>query len=923
MTDEDQQDPIAFAKSIVDGSEAYPNFPELQQLIKALKSLQQFALARKLLAKGRDLFTKQNIQLISERTLHGRNFEDKSPVYEPLWLFQQEALCTYKDEELPAAKRFEKALRILDEIGLRDTETTNAETLSLGGAVYKRMWEFDGNLDNLYQALSFYLAAWERNHSDEQSCYGGSNAAFIYDQMAFRLRALASASGKQGVQGKRRNINAERADNYAQQASDLRNKLFAEMEKRLLAEPHLKTEDYWFVVTMADINLGLAIKSTDFSRAETWYAKARQLLIGDEEWKLQTSFKQALALVRLHGYIPPQFGGDDEKWRKVAPVFEALMGGDATPALTCQRGKVGLALSGGGFRASFYHLGVMARMAEMDVLRGVDVLSTVSGGSIVGAHYYLEVQHLLETNADTGLTTKLYIDAVQRVQGKFLSGVQRNLRMRTFANFFLNFRMVTGSYSRTHRLGELYEKELYRHVADNHRPGEKRTMPQLLITPSNHSTQEKFYPKYNNWRRAAKVPVLLLNTTSLNTGHNWQFTARSMGEPPGILQDGVDTNERYRRLNYDQAPRDELQNFRLGYAVAASSCVPGLFDPIVLKNLYPGRTVRLVDGGVHDNQGVAGLLDEGCTRILCSDASGQMQDEKSPADNFIGVPLRSFSISQDRVREAQLQDLQARTDSHALEGLFFVHLKKDLETEPIDWVNCQDPTKPSVCYPCTTPYGIDRDLQRLLAGMRTDLDSFTEVEAYALMLSGYLMTEYEFKQLQAQHEWQGLPGTWGGYKIDAPRGNWIFLDLENIMRKPGDSSDARRHELAKQLKASSALFLKIWQLNKTLQMVAWVGGIALALYVAYLLLTNFTTPISPNMGQITWGAAAIAVFSLALSIGIPFYQYLRPKVAMRNFVQNIGVAFAGWLVAKIHLCVFDKMFLKQGRLERLLKLPDE
>ena len=45
---------------------------------------------------------------------------------------------------------------------------------------------------------------------------------------------------------------------------------------------------------------------------------------------------------------------------------------------------------------------VLARLAEMDVLRSVEVLSTVSGGSIVGAHYYLEVKkrrmgHLLSS----------------------------------------------------------------------------------------------------------------------------------------------------------------------------------------------------------------------------------------------------------------------------------------------------------------------------------------------------------------------------------------------------------------------------------------------------------------------------------------------------------------------------------------------
>ncbi|MGH2399421.1 MAG: hypothetical protein ACRDF6_06205, partial [bacterium] len=43
------------------------------------------------------------------------------------------------------------------------------------------------------------------------------------------------------------------------------------------------------------------------------------------------------------------------------------------------RGRIGLALSGGGFRASFYHLGVLARLADVDLLRSVDVISGVSG----------------------------------------------------------------------------------------------------------------------------------------------------------------------------------------------------------------------------------------------------------------------------------------------------------------------------------------------------------------------------------------------------------------------------------------------------------------------------------------------------------------------------------------------------------------
>ena len=61
-----------------------------------------------------------------------------------------------------------------------------------------------------------------------------------------------------------------------------------------------------------------------------------------------------------------------------------------------QEKKLGLCLSGGGFRASLFHIGVLAALAEREMLHKVEVLSTVSGGSIIGAYYYLKVKRLLE-----------------------------------------------------------------------------------------------------------------------------------------------------------------------------------------------------------------------------------------------------------------------------------------------------------------------------------------------------------------------------------------------------------------------------------------------------------------------------------------------------------------------------------------------
>lgn len=56
-----------------------------------------------------------------------------------------------------------------------------------------------------------------------------------------------------------------------------------------------------------------------------------------------------------------------------------------TIEIDSQTRRLGLALSGGGFRAAAFHLGVFRKLQEMGILWKVDLLSCVSGGSIAGA----------------------------------------------------------------------------------------------------------------------------------------------------------------------------------------------------------------------------------------------------------------------------------------------------------------------------------------------------------------------------------------------------------------------------------------------------------------------------------------------------------------------------------------------------------
>src|SRR5438876_9801707 len=49
------------------------------------------------------------------------------------------------------------------------------------------------------------------------------------------------------------------------------------------------------------------------------------------------------------------------------------------------RSRVGLCLSGGGFRATLFHLGALRRLNELGVISKLDAISSVSGGSITAA----------------------------------------------------------------------------------------------------------------------------------------------------------------------------------------------------------------------------------------------------------------------------------------------------------------------------------------------------------------------------------------------------------------------------------------------------------------------------------------------------------------------------------------------------------
>lgn len=869
-----------FARSVIAGSDCDPS--RAIASVKALKRVREFGLARKMLAAlwRRPAFQTALVQRPELR----------------LTVVQLRALTTYKDPDLSTSAKLDDALAILrSDADLH--RTLEQETLGLAGAICKRMWEHAGRTRQLELSASYYLRGFERGETDGKrglrgdKGYTAINAAFVLDQIAdVELpqpeSELPISAGVLERREQARRIRRQIADELPNIAREPGN-------EGLLS-------DWWVLVTIGEAFFGLG----EYDAAREWLLRAKPLR-AEEHWEFESTARQ---LAALHNMKRRARAESAEQLARARDVLLAFLG-EARAALdSAVRGKVGLALSGGGFRASLFHLGVLAKLAELDLLRHVEYLSCVSGGSIVGAHYYLALRKLLEDGPKDGrpeITRDDYIELVAHVCDTFVAGVQRNIRTRIAAEWTTNVKMIfLPNYSRTVRAGELYESEIYAHAGDGSR---ERVLKDLFIRPKDAA--EDFRPKDHNWRRVDKVPILVLNATSLNTGHNWQFTASWMGEPPAGIAAHVDANSRLRRLYHKDAPPAH-RSLRLGHAVAASAGVPGLFEPLSLAGLYeqlPGAKaptiVRLVDGGVHDNQGVAALLEQDCSVILVSDASGQMDDESAPSTGLLGVPLRSNAVLQSRVRVGQYEDLASRHRGGLLKGLMFVHLKRDLGTRPVDWIDCDD-RSPAVDPTPTTPYGVDREVQRRLAGMRTDLDSFTLSEAYALMTSGYLMTEHDLVTTQDPRN----PIL--GFPVAGAAHPWKFLTVRSAV----DGSDvAAKAALLEQLSVSGQLAFKVWRLHRGLQALAIVVGLGLLSALVYWIGETWTQQLlhwTPTVGQLVLG---VATFAIGLTGAGWILKVLHYRKTLQQIAFGVGMATCGFLAARLHLHVFDRMFLRQGR----------
>jgi NTE family protein len=576
--------------------------------------------------------------------------------------------------------------------------------------------------------------------------------------------------------------------------------------------------------------------------------------------------------------------------------------------------KLGLALSGGGFRASFFHIGILAQMAELGLLRSIEVISTVSGGSIIGALYYLHVKKLLESKLDEQITDQDYVDIIKRIEFDFLKATEKNIRLATFKNIFKNFYMIVSpNYSRSNRIAELYNKWLYQSVISTlNTPIE---MQELKIYPP--ESPQYFHPGKHNIFRSAKVPTLVINATTLNSGRNWQFTAQTMGEPPNGRHNEnaakfIDVDKKPIRLrrarNGYKSMVKRQQKFPLSYAVAASASVPGLFAPLSIKDLYYDRDKQerilplLIDGGVFDNQGTEALLDNNCTQFVISDASGQMGIQNHIGSGAISSFLRVSQILQDRARSEVLLHLIEKIQDDS--KIAFMDLRKGLSIREISWVNEENKSaeQDKVIPSQTELFGISSKVQEKLARMRTDLDAFTEVEAYSLMRDGYLMSAEDLKIFCTDENKQKEIG----------QEDWRFNKIAYWMENPTP-------QYLKQLDIAQSTFGKVLKVFVWL----WIPIILACCWLVYQCwpflrgIAESSVPVYPFALLF-----ALWIFDKLMLKGIRFFPFLKYPYALIHALRSLirGLIFCwGGLFIILYLLICNPIYLAYGRVAKLKK----
>ena len=291
-----------------------------------------------------------------------------------------------------------------------------------------------------------------------------------------------------------------------------------------------------------------------------------------------------------------------------------------------------LCLSGGGFRAMLFHVGVLWRLNEAGWLPKLDRVSSVSGGSITAGLLALRWSEL--GFDEQGVATR-FVELVAEPLDEFA-------QHKVDSPAILSGLALPG-VSIGERVAGIYREHLF---------GE-RTLQDL---PDN--------------------PRFIINATNIETGSLVLFNKKALSD-----------------REVGSVPFPEIP---VAVAVAASSAFPPFLSPFVLDlSRFPWQTdeenvctapefrrkMSLSDGGVYDNLGPETAWRR-CRRIIASDAGGRLGVEGNPHDDWGRHMVRVLKVIDGQVRalrRSQIQDALRRGDRDGI----YLGIRTDLADCPV------------------------------------------------------------------------------------------------------------------------------------------------------------------------------------------------------------------------------------------------
>ncbi len=279
--------------------------------------------------------------------------------------------------------------------------------------------------------------------------------------------------------------------------------------------------------------------------------------------------------------------------------------------------RIGLALSGGGYRAAAYHVGALRALYKLGVLDKVDVVSSVSGGSIIAAYYALH-------DGD-------YLSFEETFSKKIRKGVL-HLALINLAVVIALVGLVFGFWGSWGWLLLLVLWFIW-----------YKALPVSCLIAKQYDCLFFHGKKLKDLK---PYPVVTINATDYPTVSQFTFSRERMYN----YYYGVDA------FYHDLFP--------VSKAVMASSCVPFAFCPIRIPKIFMTSVMKgkkqpmLLDGGLYDNQGTHVLTDKmspyKCSYVIVSDAgNGEVSDK------WVFNPLvtlkRTSEVFMQRIKKIQIQ----------------------------------------------------------------------------------------------------------------------------------------------------------------------------------------------------------------------------------------------------------------------------